>query len=284
MLNDLNLSIRFKERPIVNTAIAKAHPYDFVSEDFPDIKSIENTHYCAALLAKIKNWKLQECQEFIRHQIKGLIEPIAWLNSLRMLLANQVDKDTDKFVTLNWLMKHALVVDELRDYELGQCKKERKFDFDQVSKELEKLNSFSEKMKYLIERKTEFLQYQPTEPKVSKPSFALQVDLEMEKIQKLEDLAQRTPVSSNFTNIKLRWNGQINVLADIFFQFMTIRVDGIPLIDCSIPSLTEFIIQSFEDKDGKPLSAETLKTILRPNRYDKRPKDGRIEISDLLEK
>ncbi|POY34694.1 hypothetical protein C3K47_18840 [Solitalea longa] len=283
MLNDLNLSIRFKERPFVNTAIAKAHPYDFVSDDFPDSKSIENSHYCAALLAKIKSWKLQECQEFIRHQIKGLTDPITWLNSLRMLLANQVDKDTDKFVTLNWLMKHALVVDELRDYELRQCKKDRKFDFDQVSKELEKLDSSTKKLKYLIERKTEFLQYHPIEPIPTKPTFAAQVDLEIEKIHKLEEIALRSPVPQNIAPIKLRWNGQINILADIFHQFATIRVDGKPLIDNSASSLAEFLAHNFVDKDGNPISFETLKTILRPSRFEKRPKDGRIDISDLLE-
>jgi hypothetical protein len=45
--------------------------------------------------------------------------------------------------------------------------------------------------------------------------------------------------------------------------------------------LSEMIAKYFVDKDGKAISVDTIKTILKPSRYEKRPKgSNRINIID----
>ncbi|POY35502.1 hypothetical protein C3K47_15700 [Solitalea longa] len=284
MSNDLNLPIVFNERLVVNTAISKAHPYDLVTDDFLGIKQIENIQYCSVLIKKFENWKLEECQEFVKHQIKGLTDPISWLHSLRMLLAGRVDKDKDRFITLGWLMKHALVVDELKDAELRLFKKYRKFDFDEVSKELCKLDSYPEKLKYLIKCKTEYLQFRHEEPKPIKPEFDAQIDLEIEKINQVAELDEKYGQPKSTLVIKARWLGNVNVLGDLFFQLTSLRqTNGKSYLDLTVQQTAELISQTFLDKDGREISVETMKTILNPSRIDKRPKENKqIDIESLI--
>lgn len=85
---------------------------------------------------------------------------------------------------------------------------------------------------------------------------------------------------------KYKWNGQINVLVDIFAQITNkILPDGLPLLSMSCTELQDFLQQNFTDKHGHKLSSHTLRTILNPHRTDKKihpdsPK--RVDLSGTI--
>ena len=60
---------------------------------------------------------------------------------------------------------------------------------------------------------------------------------------------------------------------DIFFQLMHEKqVNGKPYLEASPNELAEMISETFQDKEGKDISIDTVKTILKPSRFEKRPK------------
>jgi len=85
---------------------------------------------------------------------------------------------------------------------------------------------------------------------------------------------------------KIRWNGQINILVDVFYQIMyEIKVDGEPLLVATPNDIANMLTNNFCDRNGNELSRSTIKTILLPSRADKRPKKDnskRIDISKLI--
>lgn len=70
---------------------------------------------------------------------------------------------------------------------------------------------------------------------------------------------------------KIKWNGQINALVDLFQQFIQeLKVNGNPLIESPLEVLGDFFITNFKDRKGKNLSKQTIMTLLKPSRSDKR--------------
>ena len=95
-----------------------------------------------------------------------------------------------------------------------------------------------------------------------------------------------TSISEREAYPKYKWNGQINVLADIFVRLTEKKMpDGMPLLPMDCRDLQQFLMRNFTDKNGHSLSEHTLRTILNPKRTDKKihpdsPK--KIDISDLI--
>jgi hypothetical protein len=62
-----------------------------------------------------------------------------------------------------------------------------------------------------------------------------------------------------------------------------IFVEGKPMIEGNINDIAEMIVNTFVDKDGREISLQSVKTILKPSREDKRPNTNkRIDISKFL--
>jgi hypothetical protein len=75
----------------------------------------------------------------------------------------------------------------------------------------------------------------------------------------------------NSTRQKFIWRGHINKLATIFYELTNTELhEGKPVLTASSQELTDFLYDSFLDKNGKELSRDTINTILRPGRADKR--------------
>lgn len=85
---------------------------------------------------------------------------------------------------------------------------------------------------------------------------------------------------------KIQWNGQINVLVDVLLQMKEEhKVSGKPLLGASYETLKNFLVANFCDKHGNDLSPHTIRTILQPQRTDKRlhPESAkRIDISKII--
>lgn len=83
-------------------------------------------------------------------------------------------------------------------------------------------------------------------------------------------------------NYPVQWNENINKLVDIFYQLTEELKNGEkkPLIKTSKSNLANFIVNNFVDKSGHSLNYETINTILKESKADKRPSlDKRIGIS-----
>lgn len=89
---------------------------------------------------------------------------------------------------------------------------------------------------------------------------------------------------------RIKVNGQINVLVDVFFQLLTKKVirDDVemPFIESSEENLQNFLLSCFKDSYNKPFSWHTINTYLKPYRTEKHIKIGskrRIDISDSFD-
>jgi len=86
---------------------------------------------------------------------------------------------------------------------------------------------------------------------------------------------------------RIRVNGQINVLVDVFLQMIDkIKVEEGMFIETSRQNLRDFILANFNDKNNKPYSFHTINTYLKPQRTDKQIKDKsdrKIDLSKLLD-
>ena len=86
---------------------------------------------------------------------------------------------------------------------------------------------------------------------------------------------------------KVKWLGNINTLGTLFYDLANGTTSlGAPLIEFDRIKLCDFIVNSFIDRDGNPLSKHTIYTILDPQKWDKKAKKA-IEIgkyfSDVTE-
>lgn len=112
-----------------------------------------------------------------------------------------------------------------------------------------------------------------------KKSFEEYVDLESDlPFQSLDTAGNFSFEKKSFNDCpefpsfrKLIWNGQINVLVDLFLQLTaeyTIR--NKPILESSIENIIDWLLYIFVDEEGNPLSRNTLITLFKPYRFDKR--------------
>lgn len=83
---------------------------------------------------------------------------------------------------------------------------------------------------------------------------------------------------------KIKWNGQVNQLVDIFYRLShELSVGEKPYIETSEDNLKKFICASFLTKDGHDFSDSSVATSLKPSRCDKRPHiDKQIDLNPSL--
>ena len=82
---------------------------------------------------------------------------------------------------------------------------------------------------------------------------------------------------------KLRINCNVNQIVDVFFQLTReLFEDGRPYIEGSVNDIVAVIVNIFEDKGGLSLSPQTIRTILKPSKEDKRPNsEKRIDLGEI---
>jgi len=77
--------------------------------------------------------------------------------------------------------------------------------------------------------------------------------------------------NTDSTRQKLIWRGNINKLVTIFYELANSELyQGKPVLQATTHELIDLIYNNFLDKDGNDLSRDTIATILRPGRADKR--------------
>ncbi len=87
-------------------------------------------------------------------------------------------------------------------------------------------------------------------------------------------ISDKPPAYRQITNPgkpKLRWNRQINVLVTIFYDLLNTNYqDEGPILKATPKEVADHIFNNFTDGNGNDFSKETIRTILKPSRVDKR--------------
>jgi hypothetical protein len=281
----------FKEHLIIDMSLTEPGEFDIYCFDqeqpvnFIQSGKFSLQQYCQCLLRKLFSLNKSKIKPFIQYQCEQLSDPFVWLNKFEKL----IDLNRELFTTKeqNIKVEKALVVIELirQDIENNKFNKNARFDFDRVKGKLKQYSTPEEQLSFLYESQAEYLQNKPKLVDPSEIPFDQKCSIEIEKIERLEQLkkrtAQRTAVlSGKSIKEKIPIRGHLNILVDAFFQMLhEKKANGLPYLDANATEITTFIVDNFVDKDGQHLSESTVRTMLSPNKPDKRPKsDNKINL------
>ena len=290
----------FSEWRAVDTAQSAASIFDITHDQEP---TLEN--YCIALLEKVFTIPQSQLPEFITYQIQLNSDGTTWLNKFEKLLAN----NEELFITQKALSRFNKLYNiiekkrtELQTSSVKEIKQptpkrlinadaeDRYFSFFEVKQHVEKMEAFNDKILYLNEEIFEYRQadiisinnkLQPYDQQcvqlIEKLQTLRKMRSEIEKEKELEQEKKQTIK-------KLKFNGNLNQLVDIFYQLSReLFVDGKSFIDASNGDIVNMIVNNFIDKDNNEISPQTVETILKPSRGDKRPKTHkRIDLDNFL--
>lgn len=290
----------FSEWRAVDTAQSAASIFDITHDQEP---TLEN--YCIALLEKVFTIPQSQLPEFITYQIQLNTDGTTWLNKFEKLLANNEElfisqKALSRFNKLYNIIEkkrtelQASSVKEIKQPTpkrlINADAEDRYFSFFEVKQHVEKMESFNDKILYLNEEIFEYRQadiisinnkLQPYDQQCVQLIEKLQTLRKMRsEIEKEKELEQ----NNKQTIKKLKFNGNLNQLVDIFYQLSReLFVDGKSFIDASNGDIVNMIVNNFIDKDNNEISPQTVETILKPSRGDKRPKTHkRIDLDNFL--
>lgn len=281
----------FKEHYIIDMTITEPGEFDIYafetnqSPNFIISGKFSLQQYCQCLLRKLFSLNKSKIKPFIQYQCEQLADPFTWLNKFEKL----IDLNRELFTTKEQgiKMEKALMVIELirQEIENNKFNKSARFDFDKVKARLKHYNTVEEQLSYLYEAKAEYKQNKPKLLDPSETPFDEKIIIEIEKIEQLEQLKKRGPERAALLNgksnkKKIPVRGHLNILVDAFYQMLhEKKANGLPYLDATSTELTAFIVEHFIDKDGQPLSESTVRTMLSPNKPEKRPKsDNKINL------
>jgi len=282
--------VEFQEHPISHPKNVKVELFEIYSQGFKQSKeqqdNFDHQLYGKLLLEQVLNLNSVLLTRFLNFQCEIVKRPCSWLTSLYMLLEYNVDFliEINLGKKLNTAMN--LVNDKRTEYQQvpsfyreDDFEEDNPYRIDLVKIELDKLKTYREKKIYLLRMETDYLQNQYNYDKEDGVDFDVQIELELHYLKKLVEIDGNESVQSNAV-----WNGQINQLVDLFFQCLHIKAsNGNPLLEISNEKLVQIIKDTFCKKDGTRFSVSTIRTILKPTRYDKRPKGHkRIDVEGII--
>ena len=284
--------VEFHEHPISHPKNVKVELFEICSKGLQQSEEQQQNFnyplYCKLLLEKVLELNSVLLSRFLEYQCKMLDKPYSWLTSLDMLLEYNVDllleltpgkRLNDALILVNEKRTEYNKVPRLyREDDFGS---DNPYRFELVKIDLSKMKTIQEKKVYLLRMKTDYLQNIFNYDKEDGVEFDVQIDLELTFLKELEQLKVTPQTLSNIV-----WNGQVNQLVDMFFQCLQLKLEnGIPLMETSNEQLVHTIQSTFCKKDGTRFSASTIRTILKPTRYDKRPKGHKkIDVEKILKK
>lgn len=292
-------SVEFSEKTTVPGEESDKESFDILKEEINS-----NKEYCQALMDKLLTIPYAKLPDFFSHHCQIASNPIKWLNKFEMLIA----ENEDLFMSTanrGRMIKCYTIIESARK-EIEQISKKstkfliqyinagcetRCFSFKETRQMANELSSYTDKIIFLTKEKYDYEQaiIDFINPKL--PDFGVQCQKEIDHIQHLNcltnefsvDQMQSKSVPMPFNKIKLNMN--INQLVDIYYRLnREMFTNGKPNIEGSVNDITAIIVNSYVDKDGRDLSAETVRTILSPSKSDKRPKEHKkIDIDKKTE-
>ena len=290
----------FVELLAVPQAQAKNPLFDIIIEG-----KVNTQNYCNALIAKILELKQSQFPDFINYQFNLVKNPEVWICKLEKLLANNEAFFSSKTAMSRYNKLYILIEKKRTELQSSRVKEpvaktpkkfinaeseDRHFSFYEIKKQLDNINDDNQKILLLTKEMFEYQQANIEFINQKTPFYDAQCTKEIENIYALQKIqaaieeAQKLKLSSPKPNKKLKFNGNLNQLVDMFYQLnRELFIDGKPYIDENTNDLADWIVNSFLDKEGKEISPLTVKTILKPSKEDKRPNTHkRLDIDKLL--
>lgn len=307
-------TIDFTVHKTVDYSLLKPNKFDITTIGLNHHSSfiVENdfclTAYCEALLLKIKQLDKSDIADFLDYQCKQINTPSVWLDQYESL----IDLNNDYFDEVTWKTKINKVFiffqscrdsfnrnkkpikNQLIDWETLIQQQNSIFDVSLIKFDLANLDTFKEKKAYLIEVKANYLQVEKLCPMAANNNFGIFLDIEIDKLDKLYSISpEMFEKSSRSSGVKddlddhcemIRINGNINTLADVFFQMLhEHKQNGKSYIDNSTTEVANMIVKNFIGRDGQNLSVSSIKTMLSPSKIEKRPNsDKRISLQPIF--
>ena len=290
----------FVELLAVPTALAKNPLFDIIVED-----KITIQNYCNALIAKILELKQSQFPAFIDYQFNQVKNPKVWICKLEKLLANNEAFFSSKTAMSRYNKLYFLIEKKRTELQSSRVKEpivktpkkfinaeseDRHFSFYELKKQLDNINDDNQKILLLTKEMFEYQQANIEFINQKTTFYDAQCTKEIENIYALQKIqvaieeAQKLKLSSLIPTKKIKFNGNLNQLVDMFYQLnRELFIEGKPYIDANTNDLAAWIVNSFLDKEGKEISPLTVKTILKPSKEEKRPNTHkRLDIDKLL--
>jgi len=298
---DQNVQIAaFVELLAVPLAQATNPLFDIIIEENVTIQK-----YCNALISKILKLDQSQFPDFIDYQFNQVTNPEVWICKLEKLLANNEAFFSSKTAMSRYNKLYILIEKKRTELQSSSIKEliaktpkkfinaeseDRHFSFYEIKKQLEKITDDNQKILLLTKEMFEYQQANIEFINQKIPLYDNQCTKEIENIYALQKIqaaieeAQKNKIVNQIPSTKMQFNGNVNQLVDVFYQLhRELFVDGKPYIDGNTNDLIALITNSFLDKEGKEISPQTVKTILKPSKEEKRPNNHkRIDIDKLL--
>lgn len=282
----------FSELLAVSAALAKNSLFDIIIDE-----KITLQNYCNALIEKTFTLRQSDFPAFIDYQSGQVKNSILWLNKFEKLLANNQDtfitrKILCRFTKLMHLIEHkreevqsspvkALKIKTPKRL-INATSDDRYFSYYEVKNHIETLPNLSEKLIYLTQEAFAYKQADKFSINTTLQAYDEQCNHQIEHLQTLRKMRadyekeQRenleNVLSEKATTFKIRINGPINILTDVYKQMMNSpKWNGKTYISHSIKDITKFICANYLDELGNELSPNTIRTYLSPTRNDKDP-------------
>ena len=206
---DLKL-VQFEEYPFIK--------YDETSRSEWEIISTNNfctlQDYCKLLLEKIKKLAFVELDQFLSYQCQLVRDPYKWLHSLEALLEQNIT-----CLRSEGLSNYFLAIERCRakintaiNTNLEQSIVHfyhRHYNIQSIKNRVEELPTYNDKIRFLLEQKTIYLQNKPSIVPPHITPFDKQIELEIEKWKALQMLKQ----DSEFPNTTYRLSTTLSVLS-----------------------------------------------------------------------
>lgn len=270
----------FLEHPIIDVAQFDAHEFDVTifeekqPSNFLNGGIFQKELYCKCLLHKLFILAKSKIKPFIKYQCDQLRDPIVWLNKFEKLIDLNSELFTEKEQTIRF-DKALVVIELLRDsIEHDVLLPQNKFVLDKVKSKLKEYNSYEEKLSYLCEMETEYKQLRPPVLNPHAVPFDEQINLEIEKLTKQETLKEKAkakgiaPIAVPSTKPLINLKCNLNYYVDIFYQLSQEK----QILDGTLKDLAAYISMGVIDKEGNPVSADSVYSMLKPSNFEKRPK------------
>lgn len=231
--------------------------------------------YCKCLLHKLFTIPKSKIKPFIQYQCDKMQEPIVWLNKLEKL----IDLNRELFTTKDQVLKFEkalMIIEVMRDAIEHQAKTQSNtFDIKEVKQKLKQYDTVEDKLFYLCEIETEYKQLRPAILNPHSVPFDEQISLEIDKLNKQEALKEKSKLKTDTTPraktnpvTQIQLNCNLNYFVDIFYQLSQEK----KAISGSLKEIAEYISLGLIDKDGNPVSPDSVYSMLKPSNFEKRPK------------
>ncbi len=262
-------------------------------------------NYCEALANKVFCLHQSQFSDFINYQCTKVDNALTWVNKFEKLISNNEKlfakkcafTRVSKLINLLELKRKELQSSRVEESKSKTPKHlinaesdDRIFSFYEVKKHIESLQLYSEKVIYLTDEICEFKQAEIASTNNRLLDFKKQCKTLLKRIEndkllksKLEKEQLENSLNQNSELkpvFKIRINGPINILTDVYKQMMySSKSSGKSYINHSIKDITKFICDNHLDEQGNELSQHTIRTYLSPTRSDKDPNnDNKIRL------